>query len=128
MLSRLGLGENQALAAAVPGINVIVGGKTRRVMTAPERVNDTLVTEMAYNGERAGKLTLLIGADGAPYDYAEESISLTDVYVDDAETKLMLDVYREQFPEPTAAPPAAQRPSATRCGKTTGRPWGRPGV
>ena len=100
VLSRLGLGENKALAAAVPGINVIVGGKTRRVMTAPERVGDTLITEMAYNGERGGKLTAFIGADGAPYDYAQAVVDLTEAFTDDPETKLMLDGYREQFPEP----------------------------
>lgn len=100
VLSRLGLGENQALAAAVPGINVIVGGKTRRVMNAPVRVGDTLITEMAYDGERGGKLTAFIGADGAPYDYAQAVIDLTEAYPDDRETALMLDGYRKQFPEP----------------------------
>jgi len=100
VLSRLGLGENKELAAAAPGINVIIGGKTRRVMNAPERVGDTLITEMGYNGERGGKLTAFIGADGAPYDYVQEVVNLTDGYADDREAALMLDGYREEFSQP----------------------------
>ncbi len=100
VLSRLGKADNVALAAQVPGINVIVGGKTRRLTQEPEREGDTLITEMSYNGERCGKLTVFVGADGAPYDYVQQVIALTEDWPDDPEAAQMLAAYRERYPEP----------------------------
>jgi 2',3'-cyclic-nucleotide 2'-phosphodiesterase (5'-nucleotidase family) len=98
VLSRLALADNEALAAEVPGINVIVGGKTRRLVQEPRRVDDALITEMSYNGERCGKLTVFVGADGAPYDYVQQVVALTQDWPDDPETAELLDEYRRRYP------------------------------
>ncbi len=102
VLSRLGVNENKALAAAVPGINVIIGGKTRRILHAPIREGNTLISEASSDGERGGKLQVFIGSDGAPHDYSGDSINLTDAYADDPDTLAVLDHYRALYPEPSA--------------------------
>ncbi len=104
VLSRLGLAQNHALAAAVPGINIIVGGKTKRLLSAPEREGNTLIVEMSSDGERGGKLQVFIGSDGVPYDYTETVVNLTVDFADDPETLAMIERYKQLYPEPTPIP------------------------
>jgi 5'-nucleotidase/UDP-sugar diphosphatase len=52
-LSHLGYGPDKELAAAVKGIDIIVGGHSHTVVAAPEKVGDTIIVQA---GEWAGNL------------------------------------------------------------------------
>ncbi len=104
VLSRLGLEEDATLAAAVPGIQVIVGGKTRRLMREPQRVGNTLVIQQGYNGEWLGHLSATWDAQRTPSDIQVESLVLTDEFADDPAMVKLLDQFKTRYTEPTPEP------------------------
>jgi 2',3'-cyclic-nucleotide 2'-phosphodiesterase (5'-nucleotidase family) len=63
-LSHLGIDEDERLAEAVPGIDVIVGGHTHTRVDVPTRVGRTLVLQAYERGEFLGRLELTVGRDG----------------------------------------------------------------
>lgn len=67
LLSHLGLGWREwkgeamydlQLAAAVPGIDVIVGGHSHVLLEQPERVGETLILQLGIGGSHLGRLDL----------------------------------------------------------------------
>jgi 5'-nucleotidase / UDP-sugar diphosphatase len=58
LLSHSGEGEDQVLATAVPGIDVIIGGHTHTVIPQPMRVGRTLIVQTGTEFEYMGKLEL----------------------------------------------------------------------
>jgi len=68
VLSLLGLNADQELAAAVPGINIIVGGNSGQIMMEPYRVGNTLIVQQGYNGEWMGMLQATFDQRGVPSD------------------------------------------------------------
>ncbi len=60
LLTHLGLDEDKKLAAAVPGIDVIVGGHTHTVVTDPVVVGRTIIVQAGYNGLYLGVLELTV--------------------------------------------------------------------
>ena len=58
VLSHLGIEGDRALAQAVDGIDVIVGGHTHLAMGGPEVVNGTLIVSAGAKGQSLGKLEL----------------------------------------------------------------------
>ena len=52
-------GEDEKLAAAVTGIDVIVSGHTHTLMTEPLKVGNTLIVQAGQYGEHLGKLVLV---------------------------------------------------------------------
>ncbi len=57
-LTHLGAEEDEKLAAAVPGIDVIVGGHTHTKLLQPARVGSTLVLQAFESGAFLGRLDL----------------------------------------------------------------------
>lgn len=57
-LSHIGLGKDRELAAAVPGIDLIIGGHTHAVLETGERVKDTLIVQAGYYGHSLGIVTV----------------------------------------------------------------------
>lgn len=106
VLSRLGLDSDKALAKAVPGIDVIVGGDTRKLMPQPERVGDTLIIQQGYLGEWLGAMDVSY-TQGKPDQVAVRVLSLTSDYADDSEITALLQKYGQLYPTPTATPPLA---------------------
>jgi 2',3'-cyclic-nucleotide 2'-phosphodiesterase (5'-nucleotidase family) len=104
VLSRLGLERDRALAFKVPGIQVIVGGQTRRLLRQPEQVGNTLIVQQGYDGEWLGYLSATFDAQGAPRDVKMESITLTGDFPDDQAMVELLERYRAQYPAPTPGP------------------------
>jgi len=104
ILSRLGIDADRALAQSVPGIDIIVGGNTRKLMPQPERAGDTLIIQQGYLGEWMGVLEVAY-AQGKPIQAQERVISLTPDYQDDPEMAALLSKYAELYPTPTATPP-----------------------
>lgn len=108
MLSHSGEGEESDIAAAVSGIDVIVGGHTHSVLQKPLVVNNTLIlqtgTEFQYMGmlefsfdPAAKKLTMLnMPGDGPDETYLipiEESIE------EDPRVKVLVDEYAARLSE-----------------------------
>jgi 2',3'-cyclic-nucleotide 2'-phosphodiesterase (5'-nucleotidase family) len=104
VLSHLGIEPDIALAEAVPGIDIIVGGNTRKLMTAPERVGNTLIIQQGYRGEWIGLMRASFDAQGTPADYEAEALTLDDKYADDPEIVELLSAYRQAYPSPTPRP------------------------
>ncbi len=60
LLTHLGLDEDKKLAAAVQGIDVIVGGHTHTAVTDPIVVGRTIIVQAGYNGLYLGVLELAV--------------------------------------------------------------------
>ena len=63
-LTHLGVPEDRRLAAAVPAIDVIVGGHTHAKLITPERVGNTVIVQAQDYGRFLGRLDLRIEPDG----------------------------------------------------------------
>jgi len=61
-LTNMGFSMDGDLARNVPGIDLIIGGRSRRFMKEPAEINGTLVTSGYYQGRAVGVITL--GAKG----------------------------------------------------------------
>jgi len=112
VLSNLGIETDKALAAAVPGIDIIVGGTTRTLMKTPERVGNTLIVQQGYRGEWMGRLRVTYDADGAPIAFSEDLITLTDDFADDREVAALAEKWKALYPTPTPAPTWTPRPQS----------------
>ena len=106
ILSHLGLDEDHALAQAVPGIDVIVGGSTRKLMQEAEREGNTLIVQQGYNGEWLGRMQASFDAQGVPSNYSEQSIVLVPDFEDDPGLAELAGQYKARYPEPTPTPHA----------------------
>jgi 2',3'-cyclic-nucleotide 2'-phosphodiesterase (5'-nucleotidase family) len=72
LLSHLGLGWKDwpeddvrydlQLAAALPGIDVILGGHSHMLLEQPERVGETLIVQLGIGGSHLGRLDLTVDA------------------------------------------------------------------
>jgi 5'-nucleotidase/UDP-sugar diphosphatase len=60
VLSHLGFDGDQALARAVDGIDVIVGGHSHVFLESPREVNDTLIVQAGAKGQVLGRLELTL--------------------------------------------------------------------
>ncbi len=104
VLSHLGLGQDKALAASVPGIDIIIGGNTRQIMAAPDSVGTTLVVQQGYMGEWIGRFKATFSAEGIPSNYSEESLALTPDYQDDPDMVQLVTKWNQLYPTPTPSP------------------------
>jgi hypothetical protein len=57
-LTHLGLDEDRKLAAAVPGIDLIVGAHSQSFLQKPEKIGSTWILQSSYRGEYIGHATL----------------------------------------------------------------------
>jgi 2',3'-cyclic-nucleotide 2'-phosphodiesterase (5'-nucleotidase family) len=105
VLSRLGLGEDRMLARTVPGIDIIVGGKTHDLLRAPEVVGTTIITQMGYDGKWLGRLDADLDAEGHLSSPGVEGIGLAPDIPDDPELAALIASWQQRFPEPTHANP-----------------------
>lgn len=103
VLSHIGLEGDIALAQAVPGIDVIVGGKSRRVLVAPEMVGKTMIVQAGYDGEWLGRLDVAFDVTGHPADPRVEIIALGPEVGDDPDLAALVTAYKQRFPVPTPA-------------------------
>ncbi len=58
LLSNLGQQEDEKLVSVVPGIDVIVGGRTRAHLQFPTKVGNTTILQTAGQGKHIGRLDL----------------------------------------------------------------------
>jgi 5'-nucleotidase / UDP-sugar diphosphatase len=100
VLSHLGLEEDKALAQAVSGIDIIVGGRSRTLMRQPEVVGETLIVQVGYDGEWLGKLDIEIASDAVSFAAYDILFMRPDVE-DDPELAALVERYKQQYPVPT---------------------------
>jgi 5'-nucleotidase / UDP-sugar diphosphatase len=98
LLTHLGLDEDKKVAAAVQGIDVIVGGHTHTVATNPVVVGKSIVTQAGYNGLYLGALELTVDEKSGAIIKATEKGELLRVSAApharfDGEMKKMADAY-----------------------------------
>ena len=98
VLSTMGFEEDQALSSMVPGIDLIVGGRSRIPM--PESwVNPdtgTILVQAGTQGEWIGRRILSLDSAGVVTAHQDELVFLTDDYDDDPEMRSFLDNYGTQ--------------------------------
>jgi 2',3'-cyclic-nucleotide 2'-phosphodiesterase (5'-nucleotidase family) len=63
VLSHYGFREDLAVAGAVPGIDVIVGGHSHTEVSEPARVGNTWVAQASEYGRRVGRIDLAVDLD-----------------------------------------------------------------
>ena len=63
-LSHLGVGNDRRLAAAVPGIDVIIGGHSHVTTSPPNQIGDTLVLQAGEYNTYLGELNLVFDSEG----------------------------------------------------------------
>jgi len=101
LLSHLGLEEDHILAERVAGIDIIIGGRSRRVMPAPDQVGGTVIMQAGFNGEWIGKLEVVFDGDGQVLGSSGRFITLSPEVEDDPELKALVAEYQERYPTPT---------------------------
>jgi 5'-nucleotidase/UDP-sugar diphosphatase len=96
VLSHLGYDGDRALASAVNGIDLIVGGHTHTFLDPPAVVNGTIIAQAGTKGQVLGRLELTVDlGTGTVKDYARDSvlIPVTDgVAVVNQEVQVLVDV------------------------------------
>jgi 5'-nucleotidase len=98
VLSNMGYDEDMRLSSAVPGIDLIVGGRSRVPMPQSWRnaQTGTLVVQAGSQGEWIGRRVLHVNSTGVVTRYEDELIYLTDDFADDPEMRAFLDNYKVQ--------------------------------
>jgi 2',3'-cyclic-nucleotide 2'-phosphodiesterase (5'-nucleotidase family) len=98
VLSNMGHEDDLSLAAKVPGIDLIVGSRTR--IALPEALldptNGTLVVQAGSLGQWLGRITLHFDSLGVVTGHDDELLLLTEDLADDPETRAFLDNYATQ--------------------------------
>ena len=104
LLSHLGLEADAALAQAVPGINVIVGGRSRQILVPAQIVGQTVIVQAGFDGEFLGHLDVAFDAQGQPTASEVRMNGLGPEVADDAAMVALLASYQPQVAAPTTAP------------------------
>ena len=98
VLSHLGFEMDTTLAQLEPGIQVIAGGRSRRVLSAPEIVGNTLIVQAGYDGEWLGRLDVTFDGQRRPVDPRVEIITLGPEIASEPALDALVDSYKQRFP------------------------------
>jgi len=98
LLSNMGFEGDQRLSSTVPGIDLIVGGRSRLSMNESWRneKTGTLIVQAGFQGEWIGRRQLHLDSAGTVTEHQDELIYLTEDYKDDPEMRAFLDNYKVQ--------------------------------
>jgi len=98
VLSNMGHDEDMRLCSLVPGIDLIVGGRTR--IPLPEGWHNeqtgTIVVQAGSQGQWIGRRQLRLDSAGVVTEYSDELLLLGPDYADDPEMRAFLDNYTAQ--------------------------------
>ncbi|MGI6368629.1 MAG: hypothetical protein ACOX2L_09805 [Anaerolineae bacterium] len=95
VLSLLGLDSDQVLAQNVAGIDVIVGGNERYLLTEASSVNNTTIVQVGYDGEWLGQLDLTPADQGFAGVYTV--LYMRPEVADDADMRALVTRYYEEY-------------------------------
>jgi len=102
LLSHLGLPQDRVLAGALPGVDVIIGGRSREVMQTHVQVGRALIAQMGYDGEWLGQLDVRITATDSTGLLTR--LDMGPEIADDPELASLVEGYNQRFPAPTPTP------------------------
>ncbi len=94
VLSHLGYDGDLALAKAVDGLDVIIGGHSHMFLESPRKINNTLIIQAGAKGQVVGRLELTLDVvTGAVVDYASLNVlvPVTDAVAPNPEAKALVD-------------------------------------
>jgi len=95
-LTHLGVEEDEKLAAAVPGIDVIVGGHTHTKIEQPETIGKTLVLQAFERGVFLGRLDLEV-TDATVTAHRYRLVPVTATTVEDPAVATLVAGYLQQL-------------------------------
>jgi len=101
LLSRFGLEEDRTLAANVTGIDIIIGGKSRHLLSVPFQVEDTVIMQAGFSGEWIVDLRVAFDEEWQVLGRQAEITTLSPEVEDDPELAALVAEYKERFPLPT---------------------------
>jgi 5'-nucleotidase/UDP-sugar diphosphatase len=95
VLSNMGHDEDMLLSSLVPGIDLIVGGRTRLPVGEGSRNEQTgtIVVQAGSEGKWVGRRHLHLDSAGVVTEYSDELLYLTPDYADDPEMQAFLSNY-----------------------------------
>ncbi len=99
VLSRLGLEADRSLAQSVPGISVIVGGKSRSLMETPDIIGHTVIVQAGYDGEWIGRLDVSLDSEAYHCESTLTTFSLGPDVASDPELVAFVDGYYKRYPD-----------------------------
>jgi 2',3'-cyclic-nucleotide 2'-phosphodiesterase (5'-nucleotidase family) len=94
-LSHLGLAEDRRLAAAVPGIDVIVGGHTHTVVETPLRVGTTYIVQAGERGDVLGVLEIEV-KDGSVVSASGRLVPVDGAAGEEMKMSALVERYRRE--------------------------------
>ena len=95
-LTHLGIGADERLAQAVPGIDVIFGGHSHSRVQAAIQVGHTLIVQAGAFGSDVGRLDLHVDQNGHIVTQPHELMTLDhDAFGGDAEVKRVVEAQDE---------------------------------
>jgi 5'-nucleotidase/UDP-sugar diphosphatase len=92
-LTHIGYADDCALAKAVSGINVIVGGHSHTLLSAPTVEGNTVVVTAHEYGKWVGRLDMELKKGEKPKLVAWQLLPVTKDWADDAAVKAVIDSY-----------------------------------
>jgi 5'-nucleotidase/UDP-sugar diphosphatase len=98
VLSHLGLQMDTVLAQLEPAIQVIVGGKSLRLLSAPEMVEGTVIVQAGFDGEWLGRLDVTFDGQHGLLEPRVEIITLGPEVADEPSLAALVDSYKQRFP------------------------------
>lgn len=95
VLSHLGVDQDQILAREVPGIDLIVGGHSLKVLqpALQDPTTGTVILQAGYRGEWVGYAKVHLDAQGRVVQFENEVILLGPEVPDDPDMRLLLTSY-----------------------------------
>jgi len=102
LLAHMGLDECEALARAVEGVDLLVAGRTHRLLRTPKRIGGTLLVAPGPAGRTLGCVTLARD-DSTGAVRLEHDLTVLSAQVPDA--KWVMDLYWKYVYEAKDAPP-----------------------
>ncbi|MHB0857862.1 MAG: bifunctional metallophosphatase/5'-nucleotidase [Anaerolineae bacterium] len=98
VVSHLGLEGDRALASEAPGIDIIVGGRSKQLLLEPDMVGGTAIVQMGYDGEWLGKLVITLQSDGRIDGHAVERITLGPEFAESPVLKGIVADHAQRYP------------------------------
>ncbi len=121
VLSHLGYDGDLALAKAVDGLDVIIGGHSHMFLESPRNINDTLIVQAGAKGQVVGRLELTVNVEtGQVVDYVSGKVLVPvtgNLEVVNQEVKTLVDAALAEAEEtinmPIGETAVALRPEST---------------
>ena len=96
VLSHLGMEVDLQMASEVKGIDLIVGGQSRQVLSPPlwDEASSTVIAQAGYQGRWIGIVRLDMDSQGTVASHEGEVVVLGEDFADDPEMTALLDQYK----------------------------------